>query len=58
MPLPPQSRPWEGGTIDVVTDLPESTASGYTGIWVIVVRLTTMAIYLPCRRDINIPELA
>jgi len=30
MPLPPPSRPWEGVTMDFVTDLPESTASEYT----------------------------
>jgi len=52
------SRPWEGVTMDFVTDLPESTASGYTGILVIVDRLTKMAIYLPCRKDIDSPELA
>jgi len=58
MPLEIPSRPWEGVTIDFVTDLPESTASGYTGILVIVDRLTKMAIYLPCRKDIDSPELA
>jgi len=58
MPLPPPSRPWEGVTMDFVTDLPESTASGYPGILVIVDRLTKMAIYLPCRKDIDSPELA
>jgi hypothetical protein len=58
MLLEPSSRPWEGVTIDFVTDLPESTASGYTGILVIVDRLTKMAIYLPCRKDIDSPELA
>jgi len=40
MPLPPPSWPWEGVTMNFVTDLPESTASGYTGILVIVDRLT------------------
>jgi hypothetical protein len=44
--------------MDFVMDLPESTASGYTGISVIVDRMTKMAIYLPCRKDINSPELA
>jgi hypothetical protein len=58
MPLEIPSRPWEGVTMDFVTDLPESTASGYTGILVIVDRLTKMAIYLPCRKDIDSPELA
>jgi hypothetical protein len=58
MPLPPPHRPCEGDTMDFVTDLPESTASAYTGILVIVDRLTKMAIYLPCRKDIDSPELA
>jgi len=58
MPLAPTSRPWEGLTMDFVPDLPESTASEYTGILVIVDRLTKMAIYLPCRKDIDSPELA
>jgi transposase InsO family protein len=44
--------------MDFVTDLPESTASGNKGILVIVDRLTKMAIYLPCRKDIDSPELA
>jgi hypothetical protein len=44
--------------MDFVTDLPESMASGYTGILVIVDRLTKMAIDLVCRKDINLPELA
>ena len=57
MPLTPPSRPWEGVTMDFVTDLPESTASGYTGTLVIVDRLTKMAIYLPCREDNDSPEL-
>jgi len=50
MPLETPSRPWEGVTMDFVTDLPEATASGYTGILVIVDRLTKMAIYLPAER--------
>jgi len=58
MPLTPPSRPWEGVTMDFIMDLPESTASGYTGILVIVDRLTQMAIYLPCRKDIDSPELS
>jgi len=57
-PLPPPHHPWEGITMDFVTDLPESTNSGFTGIAVIVDRLTKMAIYLPCRKDIDSPELA
>ena len=58
IPLQIPSRPSECVTMDFVTDLPESTASGYTGILVIVDRLTKMAIYLPCRKDIDSPELA
>jgi hypothetical protein len=41
-----------------INDLPESTASGYTGILVIVDRLTKMAIYLPCQKDNDLPEWA
>ena len=44
--------------MDFVTDLPESTASGFTGIQVVVDRLTKMGIYLHCRKDIDAPELA
>jgi hypothetical protein len=58
MPLPPPLHPWEGGTMDFVTDLPDSTISGFTGIAGIVDRLTKMANYLPCRQDIDSPELA
>jgi hypothetical protein len=58
MPIEPLSQPWEGVTMDFVTDLPESTALAYTGILVIVDRLTKMAIYLPCRKDVDSQELA
>ena len=58
MPLEAPSRPWEGVKMDFVTDLPESMASGYTGILVIVDGLTKITIYLPCRKDIDSPELA
>jgi hypothetical protein len=44
--------------MDFVTDLPESTASGYTDILVVVDRLTKMAIYLPWHKDVDSPELA
>jgi hypothetical protein len=53
MPLPPPYYPWDGITMDFVTDLPESTKSGYTRILVIVDQLTKMAIYLPCRKDMD-----
>jgi len=58
MPLPPPYNPWEGITMDFVTDLPEPTKSGYAGILVIVDRLTKQSIYLPCRKNIDSPELA
>ena len=58
MPLPPPYHAWDGVTMDFVTDLPESTKSGDTGILVIVDRLTKMAIYLPCQKDIDSAELA
>ena len=58
MPLSSPSRPWEGLSMDFITNLRESTASGYTGILVIVDRLTKIVIYLPCREDIDSPELA
>jgi len=58
MPLKIPSWPWEGVTMNFVTDLPESMASGYTGILIIVDGQTKMAIYLPCRKDIDSPELA
>jgi hypothetical protein len=58
MPLPPPFQPWEEVTMDFVTDLPESTASEFTGILVVIDRLTQMAIYLPCRKDLDSPELA
>jgi hypothetical protein len=57
MPIEPPSQPWKGVTMDFVTDLPESTASAYTSI-LVVDRLTKMAIYLPCRKDVDFPELA
>ena len=48
MSLAPPKRPWEGVTMDFVTDLLDSAASEYTEILVIVDRLTKIAIYLPC----------
>ena len=57
MPLLTAYRPWEGDTKDSVTDLPEATASGFTGIRVVFDQFTKMAIYLPCQKDIDSPEL-
>jgi len=58
MPLTPPARPWEGLTMDFVSDLPQSMALEYTGIMWIVDRLGEMVVYLPCRKDIDSPELA
>jgi RNase H-like domain found in reverse transcriptase/Reverse transcriptase (RNA-dependent DNA polymerase)/Integrase zinc binding domain/Chromo (CHRromatin Organisation MOdifier) domain/Integrase core domain len=58
MPIPPPERPWSGLAMDFVTDLPESTDSQYTSILVVVDRFTKMATYIPCRKDIDSPELA
>ena len=44
--------------MDFVTDLPVSMPSGFTGILVVVDRLTKMAVYLPCQKAIDSPELA
>jgi hypothetical protein len=58
MLLTPPSRPWERVTMDFVPKLPESTTCGYTGTVVIFDRQTKTAIYLPCRKDGDSPELA
>jgi hypothetical protein len=58
MPLLPPDSLWEEVTMDCVTDLPEPMGSGCTWILGVVDRLTKMAIYLPCRKDIDSPELA
>jgi hypothetical protein len=58
MPIKPPNQPWEGVTVDFVNNLPESTASAYMAILVIVVRLTKMAIYVLGRKDVDSPELA
>jgi len=57
MPRPPPFRPWEGVTMDFITDLPKSTSLGFTGILVVIERLTKMAITVHCREDIDSPEL-
>jgi hypothetical protein len=58
LPIEPPNQPWEGVTMDFVTDLTESTTSAYTGILGIVDQLTKMAINLPCRKYVDSPELA
>jgi len=52
-PLETPSLPWEGVSMDVTTDWPESTASGDTLILLIKDRLTKMEIYLMCCKDIR-----
>jgi len=44
--------------MDVVTHLPKTTGSGYTGIAVIVDQGTKIATYLHCGKDIELLELA
>jgi len=55
---PPPSRPLDGVTMDFLTDLPESTASRFMGILVIVDQLTKMVNHLPHRKNTDSPELA
>ena len=57
LPLRAPFRPWEGVTMDFVTDLRKSMALRFLGILVVVDRLTKMATYPPCRKDIDSPEL-
>jgi hypothetical protein len=57
LPLVSPSWPREGLKMDFVTDLPDSTFSEYPGILVLVDQLAKMASYLPCRKDIDSPEL-
>ena len=58
MPLETPTRPSEGITMDFVTYLLVSTASGNSLILIILDRLTKMAIYLQYQKDIDSPELA
>jgi len=56
MPLSLPSDPWEGLTMDIVTDLPGPMASGYAVTWVFVDCLTNITTQLPCRKDIDSSE--
>ena len=55
-PLEVPARKWEQVTTDLVTDLPES--GGYTAIAVFVDRLTKMAHFAPCTKEVTGPEYA
>lgn len=54
------TRPFEPVTMDFITGLPPSTWNGkvYDAILVIVDVFTKWSIYVPCRKDIDAPELA
>jgi hypothetical protein len=58
LPFETHSPRLEGITMEFVPNLPNSMASGHTGILVIVDRMTKVAICVPCRMDIDLPELA
>jgi len=58
MPTETPSWPWEVVTVVFVSDLPESMASGYTSIHLIVDQPAGIAIYTLCWKDIDSPELA
>src|SRR5205807_3752777 len=53
-PLEILTKPWESISMDFVTDLPES--NGYDAIWIVVDRLTKMAHFIPCRKDMDTKE--
>ena len=50
-PLEVPSRPWKSITMDFIKQLPES--GGNNAIWVVINRLTKMADFIPCRRDMT-----
>jgi hypothetical protein len=58
MPMLPTYRPWEGVRMDFVSDLSESTASGFARILVVIDLLTNIPIYLPYKKDIDSPDLS
>jgi len=57
IPQRPTFPPWDGVTMDFVTNLPKSMSLGFTGILVVVDQLTKMPIYLHRRTEIGSPEL-
>jgi transposase InsO family protein len=59
-PLPLPSGPMEWVTLDFITGLPPSKWRGgvYDAVLVLVETFTKFAVYIPCRKDIDAPELA
>jgi hypothetical protein len=55
-PLPIPSKPWESISMDMITDLPES--EGHDSIFVVVDRLTKMAVFCPIRKDYTAEDIA
>lgn len=53
MPIWSPSRPWEGITIDFVTNCPKSMSLGYSVMLVMAGWLTKKAVNLPCRKDFD-----
>jgi hypothetical protein len=56
-PLPVPDQPWRTITMDLITDLPE-TSSGYDSIAVFVDKLTKMTHFAPCKKTIGAAAFA
>ena len=53
--LPPDSEiPWSNISLDLITDLPETTR--YDSILTVVDRCTKMVVLIPCNKTVNAPE--
>ena len=59
-PLPIPRKPFEGLSMDMITDLPPVTYKGgwYDSILVVVDRFTKWAIFIPCRKGLTSEGLA
>ena len=49
-------QPWKSIAMDFITDLPYSDR--YDTILVIIDRLTEMSHFIPCRKDLEVPQFA